>query len=199
MSLTATKGAGSVRKKKVHRAGKVYTYWEARITEGRCPITGKQKQRSFSGGTKEEVLQKMIAYESSRRIPAAKGTKVGSDIFSPGHITQFFPNEGEKQPGAYVYFISDGLAVKIGASTNIAGRVAEMQVGNPRTLEVLFTVPFSDMVVATAAERKYHAIFRNYWLRGEWFVILPRLDVEAWRAHWARETMRKDENDELEF
>ena len=57
----SAKGAGTIRKKTVTRNGKPYTYWEARITTGRDPGTGKQIQRSFTGKTQKEVREKMQA------------------------------------------------------------------------------------------------------------------------------------------
>ncbi len=55
----AAQGSGSIRKKMVNRGGKTYTFWEGRVTIGRNPGTGKQIQKSFSGKTQKEVLQKM--------------------------------------------------------------------------------------------------------------------------------------------
>ena len=52
-------GSGTIRKKTVTRKGKPYTYWEARVTVGRDPGTGKQIQKSFSGKTQKEVAEKM--------------------------------------------------------------------------------------------------------------------------------------------
>ncbi len=57
----AAQGTGTVRKKKVVRNGKTYEYWEARVTVGRDPGTGKQIQHSFSGKSQKEVTQKMKA------------------------------------------------------------------------------------------------------------------------------------------
>lgn len=57
----AAQGAGSIRKKTVIRNGQEYTYWEARVTVGRDPGTGKQLRRSFSGKTQREVREKMQA------------------------------------------------------------------------------------------------------------------------------------------
>lgn len=57
----SAKGSGTIRKKTVTRNGKPYTYWEARITTGRDPGTGKQIQRSFTGKTQKEVREKMQA------------------------------------------------------------------------------------------------------------------------------------------
>lgn len=57
----AAQGAGTIRKKEVIRNGKPYTYWEARITTGRDPGTGKQVQRSITGKTQKEVREKLQA------------------------------------------------------------------------------------------------------------------------------------------
>ena len=61
MAKKAAAGTGTIRKKTVTRAGKQYTYWEARATVGRDPGTGKQVQRSFTGKTQKEVAQKLKA------------------------------------------------------------------------------------------------------------------------------------------
>ena len=57
----SAKGTGTIRKKTVMRGGKPYTYWEARVTTGRNPGTGRQIQRSFTGKTQKEVREKMQA------------------------------------------------------------------------------------------------------------------------------------------
>lgn len=61
MAKRAAQGAGTIRKKTVVRKGREYTYWEARITTGRDPGTGRQVQRSFTGKTQKEVREKMQA------------------------------------------------------------------------------------------------------------------------------------------
>lgn len=61
MAKKNAKGGGTIRKKTVTRSGKEYTYWEARITTGRDPGTGKQIQRSFTGKTQKEVRERMQA------------------------------------------------------------------------------------------------------------------------------------------
>lgn len=74
----SAQGAGTIRKKTVTRKGQPYTYWEARITVGRDPGTGKQIQKSFSGKTQKEVREKMQA--------AAVAINEG-DYFEPSTIT----------------------------------------------------------------------------------------------------------------
>lgn len=63
-------GSGTIRKKTVVRAGVEYVYWEARVTVGRDPGTGKQIQRSFSGKTQKEVREKLQA----AAVEISKGT-----------------------------------------------------------------------------------------------------------------------------
>lgn len=60
-STRGAQGAGTIRKKTVMRKGQSYTYWEARVTTGRDPGTGKQVQKSFTGKTQREVREKMQA------------------------------------------------------------------------------------------------------------------------------------------
>ena len=71
-------GAGSIRKKTVKRKGQEYTYWEARVTVGFDPGTGKQVQKSFTGKTQKEVREKMQA--------AAVAVNAG-DYFEPAKMT----------------------------------------------------------------------------------------------------------------
>ena len=59
--VRAAQGSGTIRKKTVTRNGQTYTYWEARLTVGHDPGTGKQIQKSFSGKTQKEVREKMQA------------------------------------------------------------------------------------------------------------------------------------------
>ena len=52
------KGTGTIRKKITLKGNIV---WEARVTIGIDPITGKQKQKSISGKSQKEVRQRMQA------------------------------------------------------------------------------------------------------------------------------------------
>lgn len=57
----APKGSGTIRRKIVNSHGRQYEYWEARITTGRDPGTGRQVQRSFTGKSQREVREKLQA------------------------------------------------------------------------------------------------------------------------------------------
>lgn len=57
----AAAGAGSIRKVTKEVNGKKYVYWEARVTVGTDPGTGKQLQKTFTAKTQKEVREKMQA------------------------------------------------------------------------------------------------------------------------------------------
>lgn len=71
-------GAGSIRKVEKVKNGKKYTYWEARVTVGIDPGTGKQLQRTYSGKTQKEVREKM---------QAAAVAVNDKDYFEPARMT----------------------------------------------------------------------------------------------------------------
>lgn len=116
MPKRAAQGAGTIRKKTVKRRGKEYTYWEARITTGRDPGTGKQIQQSFTGKTQKEVREKMqaaaVEVNTGTYIPPAKMT-VGQwlDIWAAEYL-------GNLKPGTvrvYACQIKNHIKPAIGA------------------------------------------------------------------------------------
>lgn len=72
------KGTGNLRKRTVERDGKPYTYWEAAVTVGYDPGTGKQIRKTFTGKTQKDVREKMQA--------AAVAVQDG-DFFEPAKMT----------------------------------------------------------------------------------------------------------------
>jgi hypothetical protein len=70
----------------------------------------------------------------------------------------------------FVYFATDGEAIKIGCSTEPRRRLSEMQVGHPRRLTML-KICKGDK----ATEARLHTEFRDLNIAGEWFRIEPRL------------------------
>lgn len=93
----AAQGSGTIRKKTITRNGKQYTYWEARITTGRDPGTGKQVQQSFTGKTQKEVREKMqaaaVAVNTHTYTPPQRMT-VGEwlDTWAAEYIGNLKPN-----------------------------------------------------------------------------------------------------------
>ena len=64
----------------------------------------------------------------------------------------------------FVYFVTDGEAVKIGFSGAPDGRVADLQISTPRELKPLAKFPGT-----MADEQAVHALFQDLRIRGEWF------------------------------
>lgn len=96
-SSRGAQGSGTIRKKTVTRSGKEYTYWEARITTGRDPGTGKQIQRSFTGKTQKEVREKMQAAAvevNQGTYTAPQRMTVGQwlDIWTADYLGKLKPN-----------------------------------------------------------------------------------------------------------
>ena len=72
---------------------------------------------------------------------------------------------------AVVYYVTDGTFVKVGYTTNLAKRLATLQTGNARKLEVLKVIPFSTALEAYQCEQRIHKSLSRYNVRGEWFSI----------------------------
>lgn len=76
----------------------------------------------------------------------------------------------------YVYFIvSKGFPkqVKIGKANDPYKRMAELQIGSPKKLDLLGSIKCKDEKTAYEAEKAAHAAFRCDWTRGEWFRCKP--------------------------
>ena len=79
----------------------------------------------------------------------------------------------------YVYFVRDGDAVKIGWTSNYwPQRIADLQSGNPRQLEVLLV-----LYTEERSEELFHRFFRQSKVkregrghRGEWFTWSKKME-----------------------
>jgi Site-specific recombinase XerD len=77
-STRRAQGTGCIYKKTVTRKGQPYTYWEAQVTVGTDPGSGRQIRKTYTGKSQKEVAQKMQA--------AATAVQEG-DFFEPSKIT----------------------------------------------------------------------------------------------------------------
>lgn len=116
MAKKGAKGGGTIRKKTVTRSGKEYTYWEARVTTGRDPGTGKQIQRSFTGKTQKEVREKLAqaVVEVDRRTystPSKMTLGQWLDIWQREYLGGAKPNTAR----AYRCHIRNHIRPKLGA------------------------------------------------------------------------------------
>lgn len=89
----------------------------------------------------------------------------------PGYLIKRIARTN-KQTCAFVYFVSDGTAIKIGRAANLTARLSEIQVGNPRDVKLLFYIPTKSDTDASLIEAALHDVFRDSLIRGEWFDII---------------------------
>lgn len=83
-----------------------------------------------------------------------------------------------RERGPWVYFVQDGQKhVKIGWSSNPKRRFCELQTGLSTAMELVLVVP-GDVRV----ERVLHAVFADYRLQGEWFLMGRRMLSFLWRV-----------------
>lgn len=96
----------------------------------------------------------------------------------------FFENCPHLYP--VVYIVKCEEYYKVGKSrAGIKKRIASLQIGNPKPLEVVLLIRSSDI---DSLEAKLHNRFANKWLRGEWFkleqsdidYLLKRYDGSVW-------------------
>ena len=160
MAKRAANGAGSVHKRTHTRNGKTYTYWEARITTGRDPLTGRQVQRTFSGKTQREVVEKMqaVAVEVNRGTytPPCKMT-VGEwlDIWQRDYLGGVKPSTRSSYEGNIRLHIKPALgAVRLDRlhPHNIQAFINSLEL-SPQTVRHVY------MVLRTALER---AVYLDY-------------------------------------
>ena len=71
----------------------------------------------------------------------------------------------------FVYFITDGVFVKIGVADKVDKRLDQLQTGNARKLFVLVKIGFMCREAALSAEASLHEEFSEKRLVGEWFDI----------------------------
>ena len=120
--------------------------------------------------------------KKQRAVPCAP------NIFSSGYIYELFQHDIEDHadgtPKGFVYFISDGICVKIGSATNVRSRLSELQCGTHRELFLQYTIPLKSRKAAFAAEKKLHFLYSEWHIRGEWFNLLDKLNVSDWTANF---------------
>jgi hypothetical protein len=79
-------------------------------------------------------------------------------------------NDLAHRDGSSVYFAEAGRRVKIGWSTRVATRLAQLQTGSADPIRLLGTEPGG-----RALERRLHERFASARISGEWFEPTPEL------------------------
>lgn len=97
MATRSASGMGTIRKKTICKNGKQYIYWEARITTGHDPGSGRQIQRSFTGKTQKEVREKL----QEATVSLNTGTYVAPSRMTVGQWLELWAEEylTDRKPG----------------------------------------------------------------------------------------------------
>lgn len=92
---------------------------------------------------------------------------------------------------AYVYFVSDGQFVKIGVAQDPQKRLASLQTGNPRELEIINLIPAKSKEDALVIEGTLHEAYCSFKKAGEWFDILYYINRDAFDELYPPEISKK--------
>lgn len=91
----------------------------------------------------------------------------------------------DSEKTCYIYLIThkrDGSLygpVKVGITTNLNARLAQIQTGNPHQVDIALFFPTPGREFAAAFEQAFHHVMASKRLTGEWFDMEP---VTALRA-----------------
>ena len=115
----------------------------------------------------------------NRRKPYAARKTVGwDDKNHPKYeFLGFFKTKEEAEKALYeeygsnVYFISDGEYIKIGKADDVKKRLNILQVGNPKTLQIIQVIECKDAETAYKLEHFLQKLFQSFNYKGEWFQI----------------------------
>ena len=100
--------------------------------------------------TKEQMMEAILRNAMRFYVPPAAKVKE--------------PSKREVAEVGFVYFVSDGEAIKIGKANDPKRRLGGIQTGTARPLSLLGVVPGGRRM-----ERRIHREFQAHRLRGEWF------------------------------
>ena len=108
---------------------------------------------------------------STQGKPYASAGLPGSGLYvrhdlTTNHVT----HQGPQAVGQKVYFVTCNEFVKIGVSENPPDRIGELQVGCPYELRLLATA-----IGGYRFEKWLHETFDHLHVRGEWFLLDPKL------------------------
>lgn len=95
-----------------------------------------------------------------------------------------------------VYFITNGVHVKIGKSKDIQKRLASLQTGSPLPLELLGFIPCSDEKERTWTEAMIHEECLDQVVHGEWF-NMPRIQALMCIDDWDGLILKESDYEEM--
>lgn len=129
--------------------------------------THQSDHRDWSSAHDENTV---LSYKGSRH-----GWYMAPSLLDAG---EKWGSKTEGTAGVYVIQAKPSGFVKVGYSANTQKRLAELQVGCPETLTILFVIP-----ARRAEEKRIHGEIDVYRIRGEWFTSEALSDLERYKHY----------------
>lgn len=106
------------------------------------------------------------ARETARMEEARAETRriMAQEIKAKRHNERAIVAANDNGKGSFVYFITDGEAIKIGKANNPKSRLSGLQTSHHKPLRIIHLTPGGE-----AFERELHFKFSHLRIRGEWF------------------------------
>ena len=149
-----------------------------------CSIVPEQIIKCYSLIDKEFSQAELI--ECCSQCPYARDRTLSTQIRRkttnryPDFIYDLVDLEWDN-PKSFLYFVRDGEYIKIGICKNISKRLSQLQVGNPRSLELICTFPLKSEEDALLLEKRLHAEYDDFRVSGEWFSLVNHISIQAFK------------------
>jgi hypothetical protein len=115
-----------------------------------------QQERQADGirADRERQVDRLVAEAQLRHRHQASAAKANGKVMKAAN----------DNATSYVYFITDGEAIKIGKADKPKSRLSGLQTSHHKPLRFLATMPGG-----AELERELHGVFAQFRIRGEWF------------------------------
>lgn len=154
---------------------------------GICAVSAEQFLDCYK--QVDEYFSPATLYERCAHCPYRQRSRCSHFArYERSHLEPYFILEmdeyEEDKPGCFVYFVSDGVYVKIGVAKDPLKRLGDLQVANPLELCILCQIPCKNDKSAHSMEKKLHHEYRKRHIRGEWFDLLHYVEMDLFRSQF---------------
>ena len=158
----------------------------------------------FNVSTKEKIPEKKVnwsIYSDRFRVPDGVDYHISPEKLNALLLDCKLPLAKQKI-GSFVYFVTDGLYVKIGIANNVTERLKPLRAYNVREFRILFTIPLlvnyqKNGQIMKTVESIVHNVYKDRLVSGEWFDLLTVVNFEAFRKYFGALTVPGKESEKL--
>ena len=156
----------------------------------------------FNISTKEKIPEKKVnwsIYSDRFRVPDGIDYHISPEKLNALLLDYKLPLAKQKI-GSFVYFVTDGLYVKIGIANNVTERLKPLRAYNVREFRILFTIPLlvnyqKNGQIMKTVESIVHNVYKDRLVSGEWFDLLPVVDIDSFRKYFGTLTVPGKESE----